>query len=61
VHAAIRIREAQGATVVSDVDLLDDAGRVVARLEGYACTMSPSLDRAFGATATAQASVLPSA
>jgi hypothetical protein len=49
VRAVVRVRDAQGASVTSDVDLLDEAGRVVARLEGYVCTVSPSLDRAFRA------------
>jgi hypothetical protein len=60
-RATVRVRESLGATVVSDVDLLDDAGRVVARLEGYVCTVSPTLDRAFGASVAPHASALPTA
>jgi hypothetical protein len=46
VRAVVRVREADGAIVTSDVELRDAHG-VVARVEGYACTVSASLDRAF--------------
>jgi NADP-dependent 3-hydroxy acid dehydrogenase YdfG/acyl carrier protein len=47
VRAVVRIRETEGAIVTSDIDLVD-AGGVVLRLEGYSCTVSATLDRAFG-------------
>jgi len=34
--------------VLSDVDLIASDGTLVARLEGFACTVSAKLDRAFG-------------
>ena len=47
VRAVVRIRAIEAMVVSSDVDLVDDDGRVVARLEGFLCTASPSLQRAF--------------
>jgi hypothetical protein len=32
----------------ADFDLIDEAGQVVARAEGYECVMDTSLERAFG-------------
>jgi PfaD family protein len=61
VKAVVRVRETDAATVTSDVDLLDAEGTVLARLEGYVCTVSPSLDRAFGLDAPATTSVNPTA
>jgi hypothetical protein len=55
------VRETDAASVTSDVDLLDESGRVVARLEGYVCTVSPSLDRAFGREGAISTSVVPAA
>ena len=49
VRAVVGVREVEGSTVVSHVDLIDAAGAVVARLEDYVCTVSASLDKAFAA------------
>ncbi len=47
VRAVVRVRGVEEMVVSSDVDLLDAAGTLVARLEGLICTASPSLQRAF--------------
>ena len=47
VNATISIREVDGATVTSDVELTGDAGELIAKLEGCVCTMSATLDQAF--------------
>ncbi len=47
--AIVRIRSTEGAIVTSDVDLLDATGALVARLDGYECTVSGSLNKAFAA------------
>jgi PfaD family protein len=60
VRAVVNVRDAQGASVTCDVDLLDGAGQVIARLEGYVCTVSPSLERAFGAPPASLAIATPS-
>lgn len=59
-RAVVNVRDAQGASVTCDVDLLDGAGQVIARLEGYVCTVSPSLERAFGAPPASLAIATPS-
>jgi hypothetical protein len=46
VRVNVRVREVDGAIVRSDVELSDGQG-VGLRLEGYSCTVSPSLDKAF--------------
>ncbi len=46
--AVIRVRKASSRSVLSDVDLVAEDGTLVARLEGFACTVSAKLDRAFG-------------
>jgi hypothetical protein len=46
VRVSVRVREVDGAIVRSDVELSDAQG-VALRLEGYSCTVSPSLDKAF--------------
>ena len=61
VRATVRVREIEGAVVTSDVDLLGEAGEVVARLEGYVCTVSPTLDRAFHPEGVTAKTVAPSA
>jgi hypothetical protein len=43
----VKVRSVEGASVVSDVELLDAAGAVVAKLQGYQCTVSSTLARAF--------------
>ena len=61
VRAEVRVREVDGAAITSDVDLLDGAGEVIARLEGYVCTVSPTLDRAFRPEAVSPKTVAPTA
>jgi hypothetical protein len=58
-RAVVRISTVEGMIVSSDVDLLDNTGNVCVRLEGYLCTGSASLHRAFSPE-PALASVLPS-
>jgi len=47
VRAVVRIRVVEGLMVTADVELLDLDGTLFARLDGYVCTASPSLERAF--------------
>jgi NAD(P)-dependent dehydrogenase (short-subunit alcohol dehydrogenase family) len=47
VRAVVRVQAASGAVVTSDVDLLDDHGQLLVRLERFMCTASASLQRAF--------------
>jgi hypothetical protein len=47
VRAVVTVRAVEGLVVNSDVDLLDDGGTVLVRLEGFICTASASLQRAF--------------
>lgn len=47
VTARIAVREAEGLSVVADAEVVDDEGRVLAIVEGYVCTCSPTLDAAF--------------
>ncbi len=61
VSAVVRVREAESASVTSDVDLLDEKGQLVARFESYVCTVSRSLDRAFQPESAATSSAAPSA
>jgi NAD(P)-dependent dehydrogenase (short-subunit alcohol dehydrogenase family)/acyl carrier protein len=49
--ATIRVRAAEGATVVADVELVDSAQVRVAVLEGAEATVSSTLNRAFAADA----------
>ena len=60
VRVVVKVRSVEGLVVSSDVDVLDDAGRVLARVKGFLCTASPSLHRAF-ATEPTQLSTLPTA
>jgi hypothetical protein len=48
-RAVVQLRSVEGASVVSDVELLDAAGALVAKLVGYQCTVSATLARAFEA------------
>ena len=48
VRANFAVSTSSGANVDFDVDLVDDAGELVARLEGVRCTISSSLVSAFG-------------
>lgn len=47
VRARIRVRESEGLSVTADAEVLDEAGRILARVEGYVCTCSPTLEAAF--------------
>ena len=47
VRAVVKVQAVDGMTVSADVDLLDPSGTLLARLDGYVCTASPSLQRAF--------------
>ena len=47
VRAVVCVRAVEGLVVSSDVDLLDESGTLLARLDGFLCTASPSLQRAF--------------
>ena len=47
VTASISIREVDGASVTSDIELTNSAGELVGRLDGYVCTMSATLEQAF--------------
>ncbi|MGV3621522.1 MAG: polyketide synthase dehydratase domain-containing protein, partial [Archangium sp.] len=48
-RATVKVRSVEGATVTSDVELLEADGTLVARLSGYQCTVSSTLARAFEA------------
>ncbi|MFO0597024.1 MAG: PfaD family polyunsaturated fatty acid/polyketide biosynthesis protein [Myxococcaceae bacterium] len=48
-HAVIKVRSVEGATVTSDIELTDGNQQLVARLGGYQCTVSSTLVRAFDA------------
>ena len=41
------VRRRRGANVLSDIDVLDAEGRLLARMDGYTCTAAPSLEAAF--------------
>jgi NAD(P)-dependent dehydrogenase (short-subunit alcohol dehydrogenase family) len=47
VRAVVEIRKVEGMNVTSDVELLDDGGELVARLEGFVCTASAGLEARF--------------
>ncbi|MDP3501667.1 MAG: PfaD family polyunsaturated fatty acid/polyketide biosynthesis protein [Myxococcales bacterium] len=49
VKAIVRVRAIDGAIVTSDIDLVDASGALAVQLEGYECTVSNSLSRAFTA------------
>jgi hypothetical protein len=53
VKATIRVRSAEGATVIADIELVDAAQVRVAVLEGAEATVSSTLNRAFSADASA--------
>ena len=48
VVAALEVRERSTLRVTADITFLDTSGTVVARMEGYAWTVDPSLREAFG-------------
>jgi NAD(P)-dependent dehydrogenase (short-subunit alcohol dehydrogenase family) len=49
VKAVVRVRSIEAAIVISDIDLVDASGALAVQLEGYECTVSGSLSRAFTA------------
>jgi len=61
VRANFAVRPSAGANVDFDVDVLDDAGELVARLEGVRCTVSSSLVSAFGKSDAVAAPARPEA
>jgi len=48
-RAVISVRSWEASTVIADCELLDGEGALVAVLEGYACTVSASLEAAYAA------------
>ena len=48
-RTVVKVREIDNALVTCDVDLHGASGEIIARMKGVACTVSKSLDRAFGA------------
>ena len=57
----MRVREVEGAAITSDVDLLDEAGEIVAQRESCVCTVSPTLDRAFHPEVVVPKTIAPTA
>jgi NAD(P)-dependent dehydrogenase (short-subunit alcohol dehydrogenase family) len=51
-RATVRIRSREGMVVRADIDLHDEHGALCVRVEGFECTASPSLQRAFAAAAS---------
>ena len=47
VRAVAVVTAVQGNNVTADVELSDEAGRQIARLEGYVCTTAASLEQRF--------------
>jgi PfaD family protein len=47
IRGVVRVVSVEGKAVTSDVDLVGDDGQLRARLEGFVCTASASLQRAF--------------
>ena len=47
VRAVVKVRSVEGASVVSDIELVDATGALVGKLSGYQCTVSSTLARAF--------------
>ena len=47
VRIVATVRRRRGNNVLSDVDLLDSDGRLLARIDGYTCTAATSLEAAF--------------
>ena len=47
VIATLAVRDSTAATALADAELCDEHGAVLARVEGYACTASPTLERAY--------------
>ena len=42
------IRSSTASSVLADIELVNDEGALVARIDGYHCSVSPSLIAAFG-------------
>jgi hypothetical protein len=47
VRVAVRVTRDSGLHALADIDILDGAGVVIARLEGCECAIDPGLERAF--------------
>jgi hypothetical protein len=47
VRVAVRVTRDSGLHALADIDLLDEAGTVIGRLEGCECAIDPGLERAF--------------
>src|SRR5262249_28612244 len=46
-RALALVRRVTEASARTDIDLTDEEGALIARLEGYECVLDPSLERAF--------------
>jgi NAD(P)-dependent dehydrogenase (short-subunit alcohol dehydrogenase family)/acyl carrier protein len=47
--AVVRVRSIEGSIVTSDIELFDASGALAVRIDGYECTVSGSLNKAFAA------------
>jgi hypothetical protein len=47
VRVAVSVERASELHALADFDFLDDAGKLIARIEGYECVIDPTLQRAF--------------
>ncbi len=54
-RCTVKVRSIEGATVTSDVELIEADGTLIARLGGYQCTVSSTLARAFEAELSSRA------
>ena len=50
-----------GATVTSDAELTNETGLLLAKLEGYVCTMSATLEQAFQPETAAAPTIITNA
>jgi hypothetical protein len=47
VRVVVEIRNSSGSRAVADIEILDERGRLVARLDGFECVVDSSLNQAF--------------
>jgi hypothetical protein len=47
VRAVVVIERASELHALADIDYVDSAGKLIARVEGYECVIDPALERAF--------------
>jgi acyl transferase domain-containing protein/NAD(P)-dependent dehydrogenase (short-subunit alcohol dehydrogenase family)/acyl carrier protein len=47
VRVVVAIRDSSGSRAVADIEILDERGRLVARLDGFECVVDSSLNQAF--------------